>query len=60
MFETVPGHSCVLHSLDEELSPSSLQSFPPYAGGGLVHVRCRVSSPPPQDFEQSPYAPHVE
>ena len=37
----LPGHLYVLHSLVCEAGPSSLQSRPLCAGGGLVHVRER-------------------
>ena len=51
----LPGHSWLLHSLVIVSSPSTLQSFPPFAGGGLVHVRFCVLTPPPQVLEHSPY-----
>lgn len=38
----------VLHDSVSLLGPSSLQSFPPPLGSGLVHVRERILTPPPQ------------
>ena len=45
----------MLHSLVEVSGPRALQSFPPFAGCGLVHVLVLVCIPPPQLFEHLPY-----
>lgn len=50
----------MLHSMVEVSGPRTLQSFPPFAGGGLVHVLFRVFTPPPHVFEHAPYGPHSE
>ena len=67
MINTIPsfethslGQFLTLQFLLEVLGPRPLQFFPPFAGGGLVQVRLRNCSPPPHDFEQSPYGPHEE
>ena len=52
----LPGHSCLLHSFVVLSGPSPLQSFPPFAGGGLVHVLFRVFTPPPQVLEHTLYS----
>ena len=52
---SLPGHSCLLHFLVVMSGPSPLQSFPPFAGGGLVQVRVLFFTPPPQVFEHAPY-----
>lgn len=52
---SLPGHSCLLHSLVVLSGPNPLQSFPPFAGGGLVHVRILVFTPLPQVFEHTLY-----
>ena len=56
----MPGHPWMLHSMVEVSGPRTLQSSPPFAGGGLVHVLLRVFTPPPQDFEHWPYGPQFE
>ena len=50
----------MLHSMVEVSGPRALQSSPPLAGGGLVHVLFLVFTPPPQLFEHSPYGPQSE
>lgn len=41
-------HFCMLHFFVFDTGPSSLQSFPPLDGGGLVQVLVNVCDPPPQ------------
>lgn len=49
----LPGHFCVLHFLFSKSGPKLEQSLPPSCGSGLVQVRVRVCSPPPQVSVQS-------
>ena len=57
-------HSSVLHFCVFFAGPSSLQSFPPLDGGGLVQVLVSVCVPPPHvllhlEADQSVYPPSV-
>ena len=50
----------MLHSLVEMSGPRLSQSLPPFAAGGLVQVRLRVSTPPPHVLVHLPYCDQAE
>ena len=45
----------MLQDVELDVDPRLEQSFPPYAGAGLVQVRDRDLVPPPQVLEQLPH-----
>ena len=54
----LPGHSCMLQMALSVDRPSLEQSFPPWAGAGLLQFLVLVLIPPPQDLLQPPYSFH--
>ena len=53
------GQGCELQSFVSTAGPSAVQSFPPFAGDGYVHVLTRCCIPPPQVAEHSSHALHA-
>ena len=56
----LPVHDCSLHLwVSEEFDPSYVQSFPPNAGSGLLHVLALDWSPPPHSTAQTLHSSHL-